>query len=132
MNATLISWIRGTFRSPVLRSWIRIYVCTSVATYFLILLLLGIHPGVGRIFAAGPGCFLMLPVLYFALWLGPIDLMFAHPGTLMSGVWFLVIAVVLAVFGFRVRKSSARTLLFSLSAIVWFAATFSVFLSESV
>jgi len=75
---------------------------------------------------------LMLPVLYLLLWLGPVIAMPAYPGTLLKGIFFLLIAIVLDVFGLRVRTNTARILLLSLSATVWFAGPFLYFLSESV
>ena len=132
MTITLVSWIRNALCFQALRSWIIIYVCASVVTYVLVLLLLAIGLAFGPFFATQPGGLMMLPVLYLLLWLGPIVLMFAYPSTLVPGVGLLVIAIILAAFGFRVRATSGRILLFSLSAAVWFAAPFVFFLSESV
>ena len=128
MRAELTAWIRSVGLSQFLWRCVRIYIYASAITYALVLLLIAIGPGI----PTQPRYLLMLPVLYLSLWLGPIDLMHAYPSTISSGIYFLVIAVVLAAFGFRVRGTPRCTLFLSLSATVWFAASFSIFLSESV
>ena len=118
-------------RSAALRQGLRIYFRVSLATYALVLFCASRGPSGFPTELARLG---WLALLYFALWLGPTDLIFActYPDCLTSGIWLLVVSAAFAAVAFLLHAGFGRTLLLSLSAVTWFAAAFSMFLSESI
>jgi hypothetical protein len=122
-------------RIGFLRQGLTIYFRGSLITFIFVLLVLTLGPGG---ITHDLRTLALLPLLYLLFWSGPfyVLLIFASgPNAGMESLFcgcILLGSGIFALLAFLVRPGVGRTVLLSLSAMIWFGAAFAIFLGESI